>query len=452
MLKNSHVIDHSRSDQPPTPQNPPPGVRSNAEPAAARIFDIDRLRQTTRRFQRRAASIGGRMARSLRHGVIFIGLAAVLTACAAAPRIEYSAVEAKYAVIPGFPNARMWSDAPPATFGSSSMWPRPQPGAPFTYLALSGGGGEGAYGAGVLNGWTEAGTRPAFTLVSGVSTGALIAPFAFLGPQYDSTLKELYTSGIASTFIEEPNPARAIFGASIFSRQPLREAVRKFATQEVLDAIAKEYAKGRRLIVLTTDLDSERTALWDMGAIAATQSPRALGLFQDVLIASASIPAVFPPMMVDAEADGHAFREMHVDGTVTTPVFTFPEGFLLKPHAERPSVKGPRPMLFIVLNNRIEPTFQVVPDSTAEIAASSFATKNKQDTRAVLAATYQLAQHNGLDFNLTYIDGSIPQTSRTGFDTAYMRSLYEIGYEKARRGGFWVHQPPAPEDSFLANR
>jgi predicted acylesterase/phospholipase RssA len=378
-------------------------------------------------------------------------LLAVFASCAAVNRPAYSAVEARDAVIPGFPNVRMWSDEPASAFSNTSMRPRPQPGAGFTYLSLSGGGAEGAYGAGILNGWSETGTRPEFTLVSGVSTGALIAPFAFLGPKYDSTLRELYTSGIASTFVEGPSLARAIFGAGLFSRQPLRDAVQKFATQDLLDAIAMEHAKGRRLIVVTTDLDNEHPVLWDMGAIASTRSPRALSLFQDVITASASIPTVFPPTLIDAEANGHSFKEMHVDGTVTTPVFTFPEGFLLKPQAQ-PSMRGPRPTLFILLNNRIEPTFHVVEDTTSQIAIRAFATKNKQDTRAILSSTYQLAQRNKMDFNLTFIDGSIPETSLAGFDTDYMRALYKAGYDKARNGGVWVHQPPASGNSISARQ
>ncbi|MDQ0470396.1 patatin-like phospholipase family protein [Labrys wisconsinensis] len=380
-----------------------------------------------------------------------LAVLALLQACVSTPRLAYTEDEAKLAVIEGFSGIRIWADAPSDAFIRSSLRPVPQPGKPFTYLALSGGGGEGAYGAGILAGWTAAGTRPEFTIVSGVSTGALIAPFAFLGSRYDGILKELYTSGIASTFVEGPNPVRAVFGPALFSRAPLREAVSRYATPELLAAIAAEHAKGRRLLVVTTNLDSDRAMIWDMGAIAATPSPRALGLFQDVITASASIPVVFPPMLIDAVAGGHHFQEMHVDGTVTTPVFTFPDNFLLRPDSA-PRLTGPRPQLFILMNNRIDPTFHVIEDVAPYVAMRSFSTKNKQDARGILSATYELAQRNHLSFNLTYIDKSTPETSGTGFDTDYMRALYAHGYAKGTAGDFWIHAPPTAAGTPVAMR
>ncbi len=382
--------------------------------------------------------------------VIFAGM--LLTACATIERIPYSAEEAQIAHIEGFSdNIRMWADAPAEAFLRSALRPQPQPGKAFTYLALSGGGGEGAFGAGVLAGWTASGTRPEFTIVSGVSTGALIAPFAFLGPKYDETLKQIYTSGIASSFVCTPNPVEAVFGSAIFSQEPLHDAVRQYATEEVVNAVAAEYAKGRRLLVLTTDLDSDRPVVWDMGAIASTPSPRALGLFQDVITASASVPVVFPPMLIEATANGHRFQEMHVDGTVTTPVFTFPDNFLLRPGA-RSKIPGPKPDLFILMNNRIEPTFHTIANATSKIATRAFSTKNKQDTRGILFATFEVAKRNGLGFNLTYIDKSLPETGRTGFETDYMRALYSFGYARAVTGRFWAHVPPSSGNSYVASR
>ena len=201
---------------------------------------------------------------------------------------------------------------------------------PRTYLALSGGGADGAYGAGVLNGWTEAGTRPSFSIVSGVSTGALIAPFAFLGPGHDATLRHLYTSGVAETLLDAPSAFNAIFGAGLFGNKRLRELVANYIDANFVAAVATEYAKGRLLLIVTTNLDSQRTAIWDMGRIASLRTPEALNLFRDVVAASASLPVVFPPMLVTAEANGKIFQEMHVDGGVTAPVLTLPEAFLLR--------------------------------------------------------------------------------------------------------------------------
>ena len=193
-----------------------------------------------------------------------------------------------------------------------------------TYLALSGGGSGGAFGAGILTGWTTAGTRPTFDVVSGVSTGALIAPFAFLGSSYDPTLAELYTSGIAETLVR-PRPIIGLLGAALSDPAPLRRLVERYVTDDMLRKIAAEHSKGRRLFVVTTNLDAQRTVIWDMGAIAAHGHEQALVLFRNVLIASASIPAVFPPVMIEVTMNGKRFQEMHSDGGATTQLFTAPE-------------------------------------------------------------------------------------------------------------------------------
>jgi predicted acylesterase/phospholipase RssA len=163
-----------------------------------------------------------------------------------------------------------------------------------------------------------------------VSTGSLIAPFAFLGPQYDGVLRELYTSGIAESLLEDSNPLRVLFGSGLAGNTRLRELVARYVGTDLIQAIAREYAKGRRLLVVTTDLDTQRTVIWDMGRIATIGTADALNLFRDVMTASASIPLVFPPMLIEAEASGRRFQEMHVDGGVTAPVLALPDLFLLQ--------------------------------------------------------------------------------------------------------------------------
>ncbi|MGJ4945959.1 patatin-like phospholipase family protein [Bradyrhizobium sp. HKCCYLS1011] len=369
------------------------------------------------------------------------GLAWMLAACATVDRATYSSAEAKRATIDGFGEIRMWADGPPESFDRSSIRPRLQPNKPFTYLALSGGGGDGAFGAGVLNGWTESGTRPEFTIVSGVSTGALIAPFAFLGPAYDGTVKEMYTSGLASSFAASPSAFGALFGSSIFDGQPLRTAIGHYATPELLQAIAAEHAKGRRLLVVTTDLDAARPVLWDMGAIASSPSPRALSLFRQVLAASASAPVAFPPLLIEASADGRSIEEMHVDGGVSTQVFTFPDRLLMQPDGAKQSF-APKPAIYVIMNGRTTPAFESVENGTRAIAVRSLALKSKRETRSYLAATFQFAKRNGLAFNMTSIDASVPESQGAGFETDYMRSLYRLGHDMARSGQFWRHAPP----------
>jgi hypothetical protein len=360
---------------------------------------------------------------------------ALLGACASDPRTPFTESDEMTAVAIGAPNIRYWADATASTIQGVARHALVQKGRPFVYLALSGGGGSGAFGAGVLNGWTESGARPEFTIVSGVSTGALIAPFAFLGPDYDDRLRQIYTNGEAQRLIGQPNPLGALFGPGVFGRERLRRLVERHLDDDLIRAIAREDQKGRRLLVVTTNLDAQRAVVWDMGAIAASGEPKAFELFRDVLAASASVPVVFAPQLIDVEADDRVFQEMHADGTLSAPVYTLPQAVLFGGKAIRRAV---RPALYVIVNGRIDPGFAVVPDQVEAIAAQSLSTLNRVGTKAVLAETYDVAVREGLSFHLSYIGRDHPDSGGTGFETDAMRQLYDYGYEKARSGAFWV--------------
>jgi predicted acylesterase/phospholipase RssA len=371
---------------------------------------------------------------------VLLAVTFVLAGCSSLPRTPYTASDAASSRVLDLTELRRYADEPASTFLKSNGSYR---AGPLSYLALSGGGADGAYGAGVLNGWTAAGTRPEFSVVSGVSTGALIAPFAFLGPAYDATLRDVYTSGIAESLLHTPNIVHALFGSGLFGNAHLRELVARYIGQDMLVAIAAEHAKGRQLLIVTTNLDTQRTVIWDMGRIAAIGSPQALSLFRDVMAASASIPVVFPPMLIDAEANGHRFQEMHVDGGVTAPVLTLPEAFLLRNGAV---TRGLRMNIYVLVNDKVERDFKLVPNSTIDIAARTSASITKTQMRSVLFETYDFARRNNFGFNLTYIAKDLPSPGSSGFETSYMRSLYRYGYDKAKTGDFWAKAPP-PDDS-----
>jgi predicted acylesterase/phospholipase RssA len=374
-----------------------------------------------------------------------VALVAILTAvstlagCSSLPRTAYTASDAASSRVLNLGELRWYADEPASAFLRPNVNSR---AGPLSYLALSGGGADGAYGAGVLNGWTAAGTRPEFSVVSGVSTGALIAPFAFLGPAHDATLRDVYTSGIAESLLNTPSIVHAVFGSGLFGNTRLRELVARYIGQDMLSAIAAEYARGRKLLVVTTNLDTQRTVVWDMGRIAAIGSPQALDLFRDVLAASASIPVVFPPMLIDAEANGHRFQEMHVDGGVTAPVLTLPEAFLLRNGA---FAKGLRMNIYVLINDKVERDFQLVPNSTIGIAARASASVMKTQIRSVLYETYDFARRNNFGFNLIYIAKDLPSPGSSGFETSYMRSLYQYGFDKAKTGDFWAKAPPSDD-------
>jgi predicted acylesterase/phospholipase RssA len=363
----------------------------------------------------------------------------IVAGCSSLPRTPYAASDAAASTVLDLSELRTYADEPASSFVKADVSFR---AGPLSYLAISGGGADGAYGAGVLNGWTAAGTRPKFAVVSGVSTGALIAPFAFLGPAYDATLRDVYTSGIAESLLDTPSIVHALFGSGLFGNARLRELVARYIGQDMLAAIAAEDARGRKLLIVTTNLDTQRTVIWDMGRIAAIGSAQALGLFRDVLAASASIPVVFPPMLIDAEANGRRFQEMHVDGGVTAPVLTLPEAFLLRNGA---IARGLRMNIYVLVNDKVERDFQLVPNNTIGIAARASASVTKTQIRSVLYETYEFARRNNFGFNLTYVDRDVPSPDSFGFETSYMRSLYQYGFDRARRGDFWAKAPPSDD-------
>ncbi|KRP95973.1 putative patatin/cPLA2 family phospholipase [Bradyrhizobium sp. USDA 4503] len=374
-------------------------------------------------------------ARAIRQAILLCGLALALSACSSLPRMPYTAADAANSRVLDLDGLRRYADEPASKFKLEKSDLAPIK----TYLALSGGGADGAYGVGVLNGWTAAGNRPAFSVVSGVSTGGLIAPFAFLGPRYDDTLKEVYTSGIAESLLQDPSLMRVLFGSGLFGNKRLRELVARYVGQDILSEVARENAKGRKLLIVTTDLDTQRTVIWDMGRIAAVGTPEALQLFRDVMAASASIPLVFPPIMIDAEGQGRRFQEMHVDGGVTAPVLTLPDALLFR---ERGWPANSRMNIYILVNKKLEGNFELVSNSTIEVASRSISAITQAQTRSVILSTYDFARRNRLGFHLSYIERDYPAPESQGFDTAYMRALYQYGYDKAAAGQAWTATPP----------
>ncbi|QOZ76994.1 alpha/beta hydrolase [Bradyrhizobium sp. CCBAU 53351] len=368
-------------------------------------------------------------------GVLVLTCGLALAACTSLPRTPYTAAEASTSRVLDIDGLRRYADDPVTKFS----FEKDTSYATKSYLALSGGGADGAYGVGVLNGWTAARTRPTFSVVSGVSTGGLIAPFAFLGSQYDDTLKEVYTTGIAESLLSDPSIMRVLFGSGLFGNTRLRELVARYVGPEIVAQVARENAKGRKLLVVTTDLDTQRTAIWDMGKIAAVGTPEAVKLFRDVMAASASIPLVFPPIMIDAEGQGRKFQEMHVDGGVTAPVLTLPEALLFQGNRLPGSA---RMDIYILVNKKIERNFELVSNGTIDVASRSLSAITQSQTRSIIFSTYDFAKRNRLGFHLSYIARDYPPPPSQGFDTAYMRALYQYGYDKAASGQAWSSTVP----------
>ena len=312
---------------------------------------------------------------------------------------------------------------------------------PVAYLAISGGGDNGAFGAGLLNGWTKAGTRPTFKLVTGVSTGALIAPFAFLGPAYDAKLKELYTSISLKDVAEQRSILSAFFSDALADASPLYALIRKTVTQEMLDAIAGEYEKGRILLVGTTNLDARRPVIWNVTKIAATKAPGALTLVHKILIASAAIPGTFPPVMIESRVGDRTFEEMHVDGGTANQVFVYPAATDLDKLSKEHESERSR-TLYIIRNARLDPEWAQVDRRILPIAMRAITCLIQYQGLGDLYRIYSITRRDNVGYNLAYIPESFKTPHTTEFDTAYMKALYDLGYRLAADGYGWSKHPP----------
>src|SRR5580700_4487178 len=260
------------------------------------------------------------------------------------PRIPFTAADEVAATIPGMPDARFWADSI-ADF-TAALPPQPGP-----WIALSSGGADGAFGAGLLNGLSESGRRPDYAVVTGVSSGALMAPFIFAGPRYDDALRAAYTKITAADVFEVGGT-----GESFVDSWPLKDLIAKQITPALLADIAAAHKSGRRLFVVTTDLDAERSVVWNMGAIAVHGGDAGLNLFRSVLLASSAIPGGFPPVLIDVVANGKQFQEMHVDGGVGGQFFVAPAAVM----AATSDYRLPATALYVVINTGLQPDFNIV--------------------------------------------------------------------------------------------
>jgi patatin-like phospholipase/acyl hydrolase len=309
---------------------------------------------------------------------------------------------------------------------------------PVNYLAVSGGGDNGAFGAGLLNGWTQTGTRPEFKMVTGVSTGALIAPFAFLGSGYDPVLRELYTSMTPDRVYRARRLVQAaLFDDAMADTTPLAEIISQYADQKMLDAIAREYQKGRLLMIGTTDLDAQRPVIWNIGAIAASGHPGALELFRKILRASAAIPGAFQPVFIDVEIEGKKYQEMHVDGGAIAQLFLYPPSIDISTSGVRRQRTA-----YIIRNAKLSPDYAASERRTLSIAGRAINTMLATSGRNDVLRTYFVSQRDKVDYNLAYIgtDFSAPKSGE--FDQSYMRALYQYGERQALGGHAWHKAPP----------
>lgn len=362
------------------------------------------------------------------------------------------------AKIPGMAEIRLWGPDRDERMSKDlieSVQQEPPGGFPrkadgsldYSVLVISGGGANGAFGAGVLYGWSQTGTRPHFKLVTGISTGALLAPFAMLGPDYDAQMKDVYTGVETSDIVEQRSLLQMLFdlfrAESIADTEPLTRLIARHINADLLEAVAQAHTKGQRLYIGTTHLDAQEFVIWNMGAIAVSDQPGALALFRQVMLASASIPAAFPPVLMDVEVDGVPYDEMHVDGGVSAQMF-FRGGW---PNLERTVeiVAGQdlesQGAVYVIRNGILEPRPESVPRRLNAIARRSIANMIRVSAHNDLHRIFWQAREDGMEFNYVHLPDDFVSQNKEIFDPVEMKRLFGLGVATAKSSQPWRHTP-----------
>lgn len=358
------------------------------------------------------------------------------------------------AVIPGVPNARYWLDQDLTPFIRDSSQANDREAEALAsegvsddmlplacYLAISGGGDAGTFAAGIIAGWTRHGSRPAFKVVTGISAGALVAPFAYLGPEYDGVILGICNAIGPKDVFHSRSVLTRLASDGIADSKPLSRLIAKYITGEVLAAIAAQYAKGRVLLIGTTDLDAGRAVTWNMGAIAASEAPGALDLFRNIMVASMSIPGAVSPVMIDVEVDGKQYQEMHVDGGVLTQVFLYPPGTVMALN----NVAGARLRrerhFYVIRNGKLEPQWSGTKRRTLSIGGRAISTLIQMQGISDLDRIYRIAQQDEADFNLAYIGSDFRFPRNQKFDGEYMKRLFDYAFQLSANGYPWHKSP-----------
>lgn len=347
--------------------------------------------------------------------------------------------------IQGIPFARFWGDQLPYQLVDRMRDLQPDwdsfASDTFDILASSGGGANGAFGAGLLVGWTAAGDRPNFRVVTGISTGALIAPFAFLGPDMDAELERFYTTTSTKDILTRRNLLFLLRLDSAADSSPLRTKLLDLFSPEMIATIAAEHKKGRRLYIGTTHLDAGRPMIWNIGEIASSNQPGVAALLADIFLASVSIPGVFPPVFVQVEANGQTYDEMHVDGGTSSQVFFFPPALKAEKFKKKIQLEDRKLRIFVIRNARLHTDWVAVSPRVRAIAQRSVSALIRSQGNGDVNQIYLRTLRDEIDFNLAFIPQSFTLKPQEEFDSKYMRTLFDLGYKQAKEGFHWQKGP-----------
>jgi len=388
-----------------------------------------------------------------------LGGVVALTGCGTLLRNPVPVSATSLATIPHMPDIRARAGEPSAaieqdlvrSFAQESRgdFPRAADGTiHYAHLALSGGGASGAFGAGFLNGWSQAGDRPKFKIVTGVSTGALMAPFALLGPSYDGALRDFYTKTssrdifIVGSFLSLAK--RVLTGEALLDTGPLAALIAQHVDADLMRRVGEAHEQGQRLYIGTVDLDSLDFVVWNMGLIALSGRPESLDLFRQVMLASASIPIAFPPVLFEVESDGRRYDELHVDGGVGARVF-YTAGLFRPSIIRERGGKGPeegREDIFVIHNGQIRPVAQPTRRTLLGITTRVLDASSRSAVIGALFRIFAIAQFQQASFHWVTIPEGITVSGEETFDPVAMQALYDVGYRIAAAGARWATRPP----------
>lgn len=376
----------------------------------------------------------------------------VVTGCGTLhPRSPLPAGQVGIASPPGYANIRDWGDhyspvlqrSVEAALKAEAATNNPFGQTPIQYLALSGGGMNGAFGAGFLCGWAAQNSRPNFDFVTGISAGALLAPFAYLGTNYDGALRDIYADLKPSDLFQRKGLLKILRDDSIFDTAPLRRILEKHITTNFLAAVAREHALGRRLWIGTANLDARRPVIWDMGAIASSGRPDAPALFRQVMMASSAVPGAFPPVYFKVDANGKTYDELHVDGGISRQAFAYGPVLHLdeirrqldEQHRKRPAE------LFIIRNGDLGTHYAAVKPKALPILLNSLTALTHHQAEGDFYRMYVYAGRDQCDYNLTGIPAGYQHQSTRQFDSGEMKRLFSLGEQMGGAGNCWIHSP-----------
>jgi predicted patatin/cPLA2 family phospholipase len=382
-------------------------------------------------------------------GLVFVVL---LTGCSLLhPRNPLPEAFVGSAVVPGYTGIRDWGDHFSPVLQRSvedALRAEADPSSglstkPIQYLSLSGGGMNGAFGAGLLCGWSEHGSRPEFDFVTGISAGALLAPFAFLGPDQDRALREIHARLTPADLFRRKGLLRILRDDSVLDTTPLRTLLERYVTPEFVEAVGRQHRRGRRLWIGTANLDARRPVIWDMGAIAASGRPDAPALFLQVMMASAAVPGAFPPVYFAVEAEGQVYDEMHVDGGVGRQAFAY--GPVLHLDEVRRSLgelwRDRAAELYIVRNGDLGFHYDPVRPKALPIVMNSLRALTHHQAEGDFYRMFVYAGRDRCRYSLTGIPQQHLRRTQKDFDAGEMKRLFELGERMGRNGGHWVHAP-----------